>query len=278
MSLFLAATLMLTASGALIQKEIFYYEADNVPSEYWPSHVLTTKQIEVNCALEAGSSVILKKGLRAVLVRVEVDKGLLLDFGRDGIHYVSPESTDFLESVNRFASGKEKKLQGNMAGLIAQRLIQPLENTVPIPLRFDRVLWAEYFLIVYTDKPAEELAYMGALGKQYQQKLEDRKVLVMMIPQYRFRDSELAQLLFEHNIEVPFMRSFLAEPYSKVFAHDLRSGIVLVDKDGDVLFRYAGEQEAVLKGYAQCLERLDIVKADQITSLSEASVETQASE
>ncbi|MGB0763460.1 MAG: hypothetical protein ACPGO0_05885, partial [Acidimicrobiales bacterium] len=123
----------------------FNAEAEDIPSAWWPVHVVTSIELE---SKETGKTV--KEGSRGTLLRVENDL-LVVDFGRFGVRKVSPKKTDFFDQVSHYMMGKETKEFANFALQIGNKLVDFGSGKDSGPIRFDDVKETKLYVLVYVD-------------------------------------------------------------------------------------------------------------------------------
>lgn len=94
--------------------------ATDIESKFWPTFV--NSKIEFEKADVSGTSFLVKSGARGTVQRLEKGR-LLVDYGRFGLHWVDPESTDFVEEANKLQSDPNIRKLSNLVGQIGSRLI-----------------------------------------------------------------------------------------------------------------------------------------------------------
>lgn len=257
---YLVSPFSLTILVANSESNLSFKESDEVPSEYWPLHVNTTKDLVVTSNGEEDK--IIPENTRAVVIRLESEGGLLLDFGREGIHRLDPEDTDFLDASHRIANGEVEKLYSIMAGMIAQRLSVPTEDGSGAPYSFKIVSESRLFILLYVDDDADLFRAIAEFELSNREALREKAVALILMPTFNYKNSELSKRLYSYGVRVPFMYDFLVKPYINMLSHQpVLPAIVVTDSNGKIINRHEGSSEEFMSGLR--LESLELLKSEQ---------------
>jgi hypothetical protein len=100
-------------------------------------------------------------GFPGVLLRVEPDGRLRIDFGRQGAHSVPVAATDMVEQAERVRRGEQSKLGPNLALVVGPHL-SASTGTRPEPFDFAEASTFGAFLFVFADPAARDFPELAA--------------------------------------------------------------------------------------------------------------------
>jgi hypothetical protein len=175
-----------------------------------------------------------------VLLTVDPSRGLRVDFGRFGKHWIPVEVTDVVERANRVRLGEEHKYGPNLVVALRNRLLDPSGDTlVEHPVRPDE---REAFVLVHADPEAasfEEVArdaakWAGLPG-----------ALLVLIPTKPTSDAHVYKACHEAGWEGAFLLDRFAEAYGEGYLEPARPRphVQVLTREGRIVFEAALEPE-----------------------------------
>lgn len=201
---------------------------------FWPYWVALTKE-------QPGATVPL--GLTGVLLRIESDNRAVIDFGRDGIHFVPVIDTDLVERAERIRNGTEKKDAPNFTYLIGARLVQSSAETI-VPLPFEAACGKTTYLCVFI--PTEQNLIEQITGEMKDLAIPN-EIMPILFPIGETHDNLVFARLKKAKCTWSFVYNHLAETYT----HSLLPGglsapaIVMVSNEGRIIFSAAWSTSAI---------------------------------
>ena len=222
------------AVNSLAQHEAPQITAKNVYDHevYWPNIVaLTERWMPPNAERP------LERAAQGVLVRVEGDEMMRVDFGRHGKYDVPIGVSDLVERTRGVRAGTVHKTAPNFLRQIGTRLLDSRTESVR-PLNSGELARADHFLVVFADpKRADFWALtdrLSALQSEYD--LQE-----IFVPQSVDRgDTEaIKEMLQSNGWAVPFTYPRLSETYTRSLlgAAPASSYALLVTPEGRVRYR-----------------------------------------
>lgn len=215
-------------------------------SRYWPYHTKLLDDL-----LQDNGTKIIKKGQRGVVIRLESDDLVIVDFGRFGIHKLEVDKTTIPEDVALVQSGQRKKDDGNYIRMIGPRMNDPkIEPVGQFP--YSKIIEYKSFLLFYTDLSGSQIDLILKIVEPIDAFCESKKVLPHIIPveypKSPEADLEIAEVLRDSELLIPVMPNFLSDAYRYSFQHDVADGSKLVavylDPGGKVLGRWDVQSES----------------------------------
>ncbi len=174
-----------------------------------------------------------RKGTLGVLVRVEDQHRLRLDFGSEGRFSVPIETTDVVRRANEIRTGTSSKRAPNLARAIGTRLVDSESEQI----RYydpERVTRAAGFLAVLVDPRTQALDEIAnALAP-----LQGRHgVSTVLFPQAEIPDEEVRSKLRSLGWRVPFALDAYAEGLASSLAVDgaVAPAVMLLSREGAVV-------------------------------------------
>lgn len=196
-------------------------------SEAWPYRIELRQDVE---------TMHLKEGQIGVLVRAyEKSEGqvkLLVDFGRNGMHSVSPDWTDIQERIFQIQTGGMAKDMPNYVQLLANKfvLLRPEDN---YKLKLEEFEDYEGFAFLYPTS-ARGMHALLDLAKH-----DDslHQSIILVLPDFDMDPEQMRREIREYHLEAGYLFPHLLNPYRKTLSHDVDGADVLIvtDKDGRIL-------------------------------------------
>lgn len=125
-----------------------------------------------------------------VLVRVEPDGSLRVDFAEHGVHRVPAGATDVIEKANRIRTGELEKSLPNLVVWLSGRLLDPTKTPIR-PLEKLKIDGAARFLLVFADPAAPDFS---KLAKDVGDVRARPGLVKLLLPQGDRRDGGVANL------------------------------------------------------------------------------------
>jgi len=196
--------------------------------QYWPYHIRLTETWKP----EGFEGERFGYGL-GVLVRVEADGDLRVDFARWGKHRVPAEVTNVVEEANRIRLGELRKGRPNFVLAVVNKLIDP--STEPVeyvkPFEVDPI---RAFLIVAADPADASFAELTAALRPVHERPD---VMPVFFPQGGHTDDEVLEHIETAGWRAPFAHSRFSGPYTaSILGEDLTlPSFVLQTPEGRVI-------------------------------------------
>jgi hypothetical protein len=216
---------------------------------YWPYHVEMTAPWKP----EGFEGERLGWGI-GVLVRVEPEGDLRVDFGRSGKYRVPARVTDVVEQANRIRLGERPKDQPNFVLAAINKLVDPTSDPVRY-LKPRDVRDVRAYLVVAADPASEGFAAIAAALAE----MDDRPdVMPVLLPQGRHRDDDVLAHCKAVGWTHPFAHSRYAEAFKRSILGEEASlpSVMLQSPEGRVLYGSGwsrGTADAVAKVIAEQL-------------------------
>jgi hypothetical protein len=136
-------------------------EANLLENEsFWPFRVALTQEWKP----PGSEAAPVKPGFPGILLRVEPDRRLRIDFGRQGAWSVPVAATDMIEQAERVRRGEQKKLGPNLVLVVGPHL-SASTGSRPAPFDFAQAATFGAFLFVFADPAARDFPELaGALA------------------------------------------------------------------------------------------------------------------
>lgn len=196
-------------------------------SEAWPYRVELREDVE---------AMRLKKGQDGVLVRVykepEKQVKLLVDFGRNGIHSLSPGLTDIKDRILRIQAGKMTKHMPNYVQLLANKFVL-LRSEDNYKLRLEEFEGYEGFAFLYPTSAEGMHALLDLV--RHDHSLD--RYIILVLPDFEMNPEQMRREIREYSIEAGCLFPHLLNPYRQTLSHDVDGAdtIIVTDKDGLVV-------------------------------------------
>lgn len=153
----------------------------------------------------------LPSGTSGIVVRVEDEKNVRIDFGRNGLAEVPIAATDLVARSNGVRLGTERKYQPNFIEAIGPRLIDSKAEPMR-PVTMATVYRHQGFVCVFADMSAPSLA---EIAKALAPLARREDVMTVVFPQGRPLDVIVYERLRSVDWKVPFVFQHLSEPYTR---------------------------------------------------------------
>jgi hypothetical protein len=196
---------------------------------YWPYHVEMTEPWKP----EGFEGERLGWGI-GVLVRVEPEGDLRVDFGRFGKYRVPARVTNVVEEANRIRLGERPKDQPNFVLAAINKLVDPTTDPVRY-LKPRDVRDVRAYLLVAADPASEGFAAIAAALAD----MGDRSdVVPVLLPQGRHRDDDVLARCKAVGWTHPFAHSRYAEAFERSILGEDASlpSVMLQTPEGRVLY------------------------------------------
>ena len=178
--------------------------------QYWPYHVSITTN------WPSSEVPTIRAGRHGVLVRVQPDGLVRLDFGGDGRYEVPLASTNLIERANEVRLGRVHKTIPNFVLAVGSRLVDGRTGTLK-PFGLTEVGERPGFLCVFADPASENFALLAEQLKP----LQDREnVLTVFFPPGDRPAIEVFARLTELDWPVPFMPGPMSSAYTRSLLRD----------------------------------------------------------
>jgi hypothetical protein len=171
---------------------------------YWPYQIQLTREWK-----PAGREGDFAWGL-GVLLRVDPDQRLRVDFGHHGKHWVPAEATDVLARANALREGATRKLGPNLVTAIGNRLLDPSGETLR-PVTTDlKAQWA--FLLAIAD-PADP--GFGDLARALEGPAIREGLTVVLVSPVDYGDFKLYRVCYDQRWPGAFLRDRFGPAYAE---------------------------------------------------------------
>lgn len=132
-----------SGDSAITEADVYQHE------HYWPSIVALTQEW-----VPPGAAAPLQAQWRGVLVRVEPEGQVRIDFGRHGRHELPLRYTDLVQRANETRLGTRTKLAQNFVLRVGNNLVNASSRPMR-PHRFSEIAGASGYLCIFADPRAE---------------------------------------------------------------------------------------------------------------------------
>jgi hypothetical protein len=224
-----------------------------LPSAYWPQYVTTTANIMPDSAPFKE----IPQQNRGTLIRIEADT-LLVDFGRYGVHAISPQNTDFHQRLGELLSGQSEKEFANFTLQVGNKLMDFGRGKESGAIRFKHIKDTELYVLIYLDTYTPEMAApLIDFGKAYGD-------LTQQYPSIRFvlmpKDREFYNFGYTVGYSVPFIAPHMRVGYTNSLSHNPTTFpyIVLVDPNGKTLYQTGSELDTLIEHVQIALNQIGI--------------------
>lgn len=218
-------------------------------SRHWP-HKVTITDPQKLTTVDGLNSEKVRKGRNVVVLRVETNEVLAVDFGDLGTHRIPVEATDLREKMMSSEELKQSKSFPNMFTMIGPRLIDANQEQ-PLPARADRISSAHYYLMIYVEVGSTDFEALSAVFDQHPKVREEAGVGQQLLPIFVQQDNpnviDFQKTLKDAGLAYLFFIDFLARPFTKSLYHEptVFPYIVLTDANGKILYRHDDSLDAV---------------------------------
>lgn len=205
-------------------------------SEFWPPYALLSEPYKP--IKRRGGP--LPEDWQLVLLQVEKDGTVLVNFGRYGIERLPLEKTKVLSQARAYVAGmatKEMPIWTYHVGRSLYRKAGDLFKTVPQ----EEIIPVSGYVLVYADKdhgdPAELTSALEAINPVLAERGTEP---VIMMSGFENREDLLHAYLVEHGlVQFLYMRSYHVVPYREAMGHypEASPFIVAMDADGKIRYR-----------------------------------------
>jgi hypothetical protein len=187
---------------------------------YWPYHVALSQDSS------GRSKAYLPQGLRGVFLSFSRDgKSVYIDFGRDGIHSVPLDNTDFIERTQQIREHHDLKTFPNLVTHFVGRLAFS-DNGIPKAYQYDHDQPYERWMLIVAD--VESNAFAHAVSVISELPANDQ-VMICIFPQGELSDHGVAEVLGQFSCKSPFIVKTMRDAYSRTLLTDgLRAPVALV--------------------------------------------------
>ena len=145
-----------------------------------------------------------------VLLRVDPEQRLRVDFGHHGKHWVPAEATDVLARANALREGATRKLGPNLVTAIGNRLLDPSGETLR-PVTTDlKAQWA--FLLAIAD-PADP--GFGDLARALEGPAIREGLTVVLVSPFDYGDFKLYRVCYDQRWPGAFLRDRFGPAYAE---------------------------------------------------------------
>lgn len=225
---------------------------------YWPYHVEMTAPWKP----EGFEGERLGWGI-GVLVRVEPEGDLRVDFGQFGKYRVPARVTDVVEEANRIRLGERPKDEPNFVLAAINKLV----NTTSDPVRYLKpqdIREVRAYLVVAADPASEDFPEIATALAD----MDDRPdVMPVLLPQGRHRDDDVLARCKEAGWTHPFAYSRYAEAFKRSIFDEEASlpSVMLQSPEGRVLYTsrwFEGTADAIAKAIDEQLGARALHTAD----------------
>lgn len=195
---------------------------------FWPYLVALTEPMK-----SPGNAHVLPTGLAGVLIRVENDKTVRLDMGRDGLLLLPVAQTDLLARANAIRLGQATKTAPNLMYALGTRLVDSSADRL-LPLGVDVSGGKTAYLCVFSTV-GEELERLSADLKRLPTRSD---LLTIFFPQVQQHDAQTRERLRELEWPVPFVYDHMAESYARGLlpAESKQPMVMLLSPEGRIHF------------------------------------------
>jgi hypothetical protein len=188
-------------------------------------------------ALLPGAGLKLGDGFPAVVLRVEPNGSVLLDFGRDGQHLVQINQTDLMDRAIRLLRGEESKDFPNFVSYSFNAFVSYTAPKEPVPAVAPELLTqVDYLVLLYVNADFLENAPALEVLSDLDKNASQHNAQILFVPtKINFYQSLASSSL--RNIYLINHFSFMA--YVKAFGHHPGSGLtaVVIDPEGKLYSR-----------------------------------------
>ena len=167
----------------------------------WPYQVALTKR---------DLSAQVPTGVDGVLIRVEENHRVRIDFGRDGVHTVPVAITDVVQRANALRLGEATKIAPNLVLAIGPRLQGSPMGMLRVPLDFV-TKERRGFLLVFADPKSEQFESIARALTPFS---EHPGVMTALLPQTLVDEGTFGERMRSLGWKVPYVYDFLVPGYT----------------------------------------------------------------
>lgn len=154
------------------------------------------------------------EGTLGVLTRFDEVRGVKIDFGRFGVHWVPIDATDVVARANQIRTGELEKLAPNLAVALNHRLLDPTERTLR-EARDDLFLVPkDDYILVFAD-PAEASFAKVALATRRWAALPN--AIVVLIALNERPDAHVYKFCYDAGFRGTFLMATYAAPNASAY-------------------------------------------------------------
>jgi len=228
---------LITATS--INAQIDYYQTagtltqstvEALPSATWPQYVVNRVPVHTD------SGKVISPQNRGTLIRCEGNE-LLIDFGRYGIIRISPEKTDFYDTLGKLVNGSLSKTYPNLTQQIGNKLIRFDLKKGGQQIPMDLVKNTEVYVLVYLAEITQERVQpLLDLGEAYKDLSAKYPQLTMVLATQNKKAYDFAYTV---DYSIPMIIPHMAASYIQCMGHKPSSQtmIVLADPNGHILYK-----------------------------------------
>jgi len=210
-------------------------------SNFWPPKIELTHELKLD-----NSEKVLPVGRHGVLIRVEQDENnqelLVVDFGSNGIHTLSPDQTNVFALVQKYKNGEAFKSFPNWTMMIGRAFIYVDSSSVR-PIKLKEISGYNYMLFIYEDTldSVEVHQLLGTISTS-SKALEDAKIMLVLLPASnlsgRVSNQEVQDLCKQHDLGLYYVYPYLSTAYIPSLHHEIAEypSCVLTDVEGKTIW------------------------------------------
>lgn len=205
-------------------------DAEYLNSDYWPQFVENKSEI-----LDKNGDTLVKKFQRGVLLRLE--EGLLLiDFGRNGVHQVEIEKTDFETNYLKIKNKEIEKLAPNLTAMIGPRLVTYSVNYKTKSFESFKIV-EKYNLILVADSERAQKELKRFNKRISKITRNSDKELVILMP----NSQAIYKFCKKHKLDYYMIMPGVVDGYRNAFQlgdYEADFQLIQLDANGQILDRY----------------------------------------
>ena len=170
-------------------------------------------------------------GVRGVLLRVEDDNTVVVDFGRDGIHRLPVESTNVIAQAEAIAAGVVTKELPNFARMTTSAVVRHSPDGLPDPITPEMLAEYRRLVLVYTDEVFIRLPGTPEQLRRLRDELAADDTTCLFIP----LNVAGFEALGERPFPMPFLTWQIALTAPETFQHEPETSgatLALIDANG----------------------------------------------
>lgn len=210
-------------------------------SNFWPPKIELTHELKLYNSEKA-----LPVGRHGVLIRIEQDENdqelLVVDFGSNGVHKLSPDQTNVFELVQKYKNGEAFKSFPNWTMMIGRAFIY-VDNSSVRPIKLKEISGYNYMLFIYNDTlDSKEMHQLLRTISASSEALEDAKVMVIVLPASnlsgRVSNQEVQEICKQHDLKLYYVYPYLSTAYISSLHHEVSKypSCVLTDVEGKTVW------------------------------------------
>ncbi|MGH0032082.1 MAG: hypothetical protein ACQGVC_20010 [Myxococcota bacterium] len=195
---------------------------------FWPFHVRPV----VDWTPPGADAPLYKRP--AVLVRVNADGTVRLDFGRHGKYELPIEATDVVERANQVRTGEIDKMAPNLVLTLGNKLLDTSRDDLVGNHFVGRDTTLDLFLCVFADPMSEEFPAVADTLRRFGGRTD---LLIIVFPQTDAKDSAVRHRLRAIDWKVPFVLDRFTKAYKRSIAgaESALPHVMLLTPDGRVV-------------------------------------------